>query len=98
MASLIPARRLYLPIGIDLGGPEPFRRQPRTKCAGAGAEPQTYGDHVRARRLELGMYRREAGDLVGVDKATVYGWESSRYGPSLRQIPRLVEFLGYSLD
>lgn len=80
-ASLIAARRLYVPLGIDLGGPEFARKLPGTKWAAGSAKLRTYGDHVRARRLELGLYRREVANLLGVDKTTVYNWESNRNAP-----------------
>jgi DNA-binding XRE family transcriptional regulator len=95
MASLIATRRLYVPLGIDLGGPEFGRRPPGTKWAAGAGEPLTYGDHVRARRLELGLYRREAADLLGVDETTVYNWESNRNAPSPEVVPRIEQFLGY---
>ena len=79
-----------------MGGPESARRPPGTKWAAGSGALRTYGDHVRARRLELGLYRREVAELVGVDETTIYNWESGRNAPAEKVIPRLVEFLGYS--
>jgi len=32
---------------------------------------------------------------IGVDECSIYNWESNRVAPSLRLIPRIIEFLGY---
>jgi transcriptional regulator with XRE-family HTH domain len=58
-------------------------------------EPRTYGDQVRARRLELGLFQREAAEMIGVDECSVYNWESSRAEPAVRLVPHIIRFLGY---
>jgi DNA-binding XRE family transcriptional regulator len=97
MAPLIAARTLYVPLGIDLGVAYPAKRLPKTKWGADSAEPRTYGDHVRARRLELGLFRREVAEMIGVDETTIYNWESNRNAPAARVIRRVVEFLSYRL-
>jgi transcriptional regulator with XRE-family HTH domain len=56
----------------------------------------TYGDQVRTRKLELGLYRREAAEIIGVDETTIYNWESNRNRPSERVIPSVEDFLGWT--
>jgi transcriptional regulator with XRE-family HTH domain len=57
--------------------------------------PTTIGKHILRRRLELGLYQREVAELFGVTEYTVLNWEKGRTEPTVRNIPFLVEFLGY---
>jgi transcriptional regulator with XRE-family HTH domain len=56
---------------------------------------KTRGDHIRKRRLDQGLLQREVGDLIGVDKTTIYNWENGRIEPDIRYLPKIIEFLGY---
>lgn len=55
----------------------------------------TIGDHIKKRRLELGLYQRQVAELIGVDECTVTNWERKRTTPALRYMPKIIEFLGY---
>jgi len=55
----------------------------------------TLGDHLRKRRLDLGLLQREAADKLGVDATTICNWETNRTSPQLRFIPEILTFLGY---
>jgi transcriptional regulator with XRE-family HTH domain len=57
---------------------------------------KSLGDHIRARRLELGMLQREVAEVLGVDTMTITNWERNRCNPSARMLPRILRFLGYS--
>ncbi len=56
---------------------------------------QQLGDHVRKRRLDLGLLQREVGDRLGADTKTINNWEMGRAEPQLRFIPCILAFLGY---
>ena len=56
---------------------------------------KTLGDHVRMKRLELGMLQKEVAQRLGVNKASVCNWENGCSSPMLHLIPRVNEFLGY---
>ena len=56
----------------------------------------TLGDHIRKRRLELGLYQREVASKIGVDESTVYRWERNETSPPSRFIPQIINFLGYN--
>jgi transcriptional regulator with XRE-family HTH domain len=58
-------------------------------------ELRTIGDHIRKRRLDLGLLQREVALLVGVDKTTVFNWEAGIATPNLRAISGVLRFLGY---
>ena len=55
----------------------------------------TIGDHIKKRRLELGLYQRQVAKVIGVDECTITNWEMNRTRPTLRTIPTIIEFLGY---
>jgi DNA-binding XRE family transcriptional regulator len=50
-------------------------------------EFKTLGDHLRKRRLELGLLQREVAERLGVDETTVYNWERNRTNPSRQLVP-----------
>jgi DNA-binding XRE family transcriptional regulator len=58
-------------------------------------DPKTLGDHLRQKRLDLGMTQKGVADRIGVDEATIYNWEANRKHPAGRLIPRIIQFLGY---
>jgi transcriptional regulator with XRE-family HTH domain len=58
-------------------------------------ELKTWGDHLRKKRLDLGLLRKEVAEQIGVDETSVYHWESNRTQPRIWLRPHLVQFLGY---
>ena len=56
----------------------------------------TIGDHLRKRRLNLGLFQRQVGELLGVDETTINNWEIHGTQPGIRFIPRIIVFLGYN--
>jgi transcriptional regulator with XRE-family HTH domain len=59
---------------------------------------KTLGDHIRKRRIELGLLQREVADFLGADPGSVNAWERNYRHPVLRRLPAITVFLGYSLD
>lgn len=59
------------------------------------AELNTIGDHLRKRRLDLGLLQREVAKRIGVTKCTIQYWETGRVTPALRFRPRIATFLDY---
>ncbi len=57
--------------------------------------PKTWGDHIRKRRIETGLFQKEVAPIWGVDECSVYNWENNRGNPGLKHIPKTIEFLGY---
>jgi transcriptional regulator with XRE-family HTH domain len=72
-----------------LTGPRPLPRSYPQVLA-------TIGDHLRKRRLDLGLRQRDVADQLGVDETTVANWELNRTEPALRFLPGIVGFLGYA--
>ncbi len=57
-------------------------------------KPVTLGDHLRRRRIELGLCQKDVAVKLVVITSTVWNWEN-RGSVDLRFIPRVIEFLGY---
>jgi transcriptional regulator with XRE-family HTH domain len=58
-------------------------------------EPVTLGEHLRRRRLELGLYQKDVAAQIGVTPSTIWNWEH-RWTVDLRYTPRVIAFLGYN--
>ncbi len=57
-------------------------------------ELRTLGDHIRRRRLDLGLLQVEVAAEIGVTESTVWNWEHGTE-PELIHIPAVLAFLGY---
>jgi DNA-binding transcriptional regulator YiaG len=57
---------------------------------------ETLGDHIRKRRLDLGLFQKEVAQQIGVDTTTIYNWERNANSPQVHQLPRVIRFLGYN--
>lgn len=64
-------------------------------ASGYPADPQTIGEYLRKRRLDLKLLQREVAVIIGVDKATIENWEYGNSTPNLRAWPGVIKFLGY---
>ena len=58
-------------------------------------EPETVGDHVRKRRLELGLTQKAVANLLGVTQFSVINWEKHGMTPPATTMGRIIKFLGY---
>jgi transcriptional regulator with XRE-family HTH domain len=61
-----------------------------------GVDAVKLGDHLRKRRLDLGLLQKEVGSIIGVDETTIHNWENNRSSPSLYAVPKVIRFLGYN--
>jgi transcriptional regulator with XRE-family HTH domain len=59
-------------------------------------EPVTLGDHLRRRRLELGLYQKDVAVQIGVTTSTIWNWENNWSSITLSCMPKVFEFLGYN--
>ena len=57
--------------------------------------PETLGEHLKKRRMLLGLYQKEVATRVGVDEWTYINWEHDRTKPALRYLPDVINFLDY---
>ena len=58
---------------------------------------KTLGDHIRARRLDLGLLQKDVAGILGVSTDTITSWERGRIQPMHRHYIRIKEFLGCCL-
>ena len=58
-------------------------------------EPQTLGQHLRKRRLELELSQRQLATRLRVSPWTVLNWEKGRTEPPFEAVPGILRWLGY---
>jgi DNA-binding XRE family transcriptional regulator len=56
--------------------------------------PRGLGEHIRKKRMDLGLLQAQVAQRTGVTKSTVYNWEHGRM-PATQHQARIIEFLGY---
>ena len=56
----------------------------------------TLGNHLRKRRLDLGLLQQDLAERLGVVRSTVRNWEANRSQPTPCFVPRIIAFLGYA--
>jgi DNA-binding transcriptional regulator YiaG len=59
-------------------------------------ELRTLSDHLRKKRLDLGLLQRDVARILSVDEDSVCHWEVGHSHPKPYLIPRVIEFLGYA--
>jgi DNA-binding XRE family transcriptional regulator len=53
------------------------------------------GDHLRKRRLDLGLLQRQVAARIGASTTTITSWELGQTAPALGWMPPIIRFLGY---
>jgi transcriptional regulator with XRE-family HTH domain len=53
------------------------------------------GDHLKKRRMDLGLRQQDAAEQLGVSQGTFYNWERGRSEPEFRFLPAIIRFLEY---
>ena len=53
------------------------------------------GEHLRKRRLDLGLRQKDAAERLGASPKTYEYWEQGKYEPEFRFLPAIIAFLGY---
>lgn len=57
--------------------------------------PRHTGEHIKKKRLDLGLLQREVAEKIGVCLWTVINWETGETTPPVWYGPRIIKFLGY---
>ena len=57
---------------------------------------KTIGDHIRARRLDLGLLQKDVAEIIGVTTDTITNWEKGRNQPMIWHYLKIKKFLGCS--
>ena len=56
---------------------------------------KSLGNHLRARRIDLGLFQSQVAAQIGVHELTICNWEGNESQPAVRCIPAIIRFLGY---
>ncbi|BDV41607.1 hypothetical protein GURASL_05300 [Geotalea uraniireducens] len=56
--------------------------------------PLTVGEHIRKKRMDLGLLQREVAEIIGVTESSIWNWEHG-VEPELQYNPKIINFLGY---
>ena len=57
--------------------------------------PRTLGEHLKKRRMELGLWQRDLRVRFKLEKETYANWEKDRCKPAMKHWSGIIEFLGY---
>lgn len=63
--------------------------------AGYPNECKHLGDHIRRRRLDLGLLQMDVAARIGVREDSIHHCEVGDTAPALRWLPGIITFLGY---
>ena len=69
---------------------------PKTLKEGCLEFPITIGEHIRKKRMDLGLYQSDVGKMFGVSKDCITYWENGRNEPQIKYYPRIISFLWYN--
>jgi transcriptional regulator with XRE-family HTH domain len=58
-------------------------------------EPQNLGEHIRKRRLELGLTQVKTAKTLEVAAQTLLHWEKGQTEPPIEAVSAILRFLGY---
>jgi len=59
-------------------------------------EPQTIGEHIKKKRLALGLTQKAVAKLIRVTEFSVIHWENAEHQPrNAPTLQRIIRFLGY---
>ena len=56
---------------------------------------KTIGDHIRRRRLALGLIQKQVAKIIDVCTPSIVNWETGRSEPHLKYMPAIIKFVGY---
>ena len=57
--------------------------------------PSTIGEHIKKKRIDLGLFQKNAAHQLGVSNITLSNWETNKRTPQVRYLPKIIDFLEY---
>lgn len=69
-------------------------RAVKPKPDGYPHNPKSLGEHIRKRRMDLGLFQRDVAANVGAKVTSVTNWEKGHAEPEIRFLPAILVFLG----
>ncbi len=67
----------------------------KAKPFGYPASPKMLGEHLKRRRMDLGLIQCEVAAKIGADESSVWNWENGWSEPEVKWLPAILGFLGY---
>jgi transcriptional regulator with XRE-family HTH domain len=58
--------------------------------------PQTIGEHLKNKQIELQITQNEMARRIGVDPENIINWKLRGRQPHITFYPKIIEFLGYN--
>lgn len=58
--------------------------------------PAAIGEHLRKRRMDLGLYQKDVAARIKVSEDCITFWENHRCQPQVKHVPKIIAFLGYN--
>ncbi len=69
--------------------PMPFK-------AGFPINPKTIGEHIKRKRMQLGLMQSEVAEIINVSTDCIYHWETNRNKPQINYYQKIISFLEYN--
>ena len=57
-------------------------------------EPESFPEKLKTYRLRMGLSQRKLAAKLGIDPATIGGWEKGRHKPTKTYLEMIASFLG----
>jgi len=54
------------------------------------------GEHIRMKRLQLGLIQKDVAKIINVSEDTITFWENQKASPMIHHYPNIISFLGYN--
>jgi len=61
-------------------------------------EPKSPGEHIKRKRLKLGLLRKQVAKQIRVTVESIVHWELGRHKPAIQHMPSIHRFLGYDSE
>ena len=59
-------------------------------------DPQTIGEQLLKRRLDLHLFQKDVAKVLGVTEECVMLWENGHNVPQIQHAPKIIRFLGFN--
>jgi DNA-binding transcriptional regulator YiaG len=67
----------------------------KPKNDGYPTNPQTLGEQIRKRRMDLSLLQKDVAELLYISTDCVTNWENNHAEPQIQYFPAIIQFLGF---
>jgi len=68
-------------------------QRPKTMPDGYPLRPKTLGEHIKKKRMDMGLYQKDVARIIGVSTDTITNWEKGRTKPCRKNTSKIEQFL-----